>query len=65
MATFSCNETTTTLFKEGCLGTFGDFIKAHAVSLGAAGLAIAVFQVRTCNINSDFLNKINLILICS
>lgn len=45
MDTFTCNADTATLFKVGCLGTFGDYIKAHAVSLGAAGLAIAVFQV--------------------
>lgn len=51
MDTFSCNATTTNIYKNGCLGTFGDFIKAHAVSLGAAGLAIALFQVRTHNTN--------------
>uniref|UniRef100_A0A182SPQ2 Tetraspanin n=1 Tax=Anopheles maculatus TaxID=74869 RepID=A0A182SPQ2_9DIPT len=34
-----------TLRKTGCIDSFGDFIKAHAVSLGAAGIALAVIQV--------------------
>uniref|UniRef100_A0A182MNY8 Tetraspanin n=1 Tax=Anopheles culicifacies TaxID=139723 RepID=A0A182MNY8_9DIPT len=33
-----------TLRKTGCIDSFGDFIKAHAVSLGAAGIALAVIQ---------------------
>lgn len=33
-----------TLRKTGCVTSFGNFIKAHAVSLGAAGIAIAVIQ---------------------
>uniref|UniRef100_A0A182J8J5 Tetraspanin n=1 Tax=Anopheles atroparvus TaxID=41427 RepID=A0A182J8J5_ANOAO len=33
-----------TLRKTGCVDSFGDFIKAHAVSLGAAGIALAVIQ---------------------
>lgn len=33
-----------TLRKTGCIDSFGNFIKAHAVSLGAAGIAIAVIQ---------------------
>ncbi|EAT45474.1 AAEL003210-PA [Aedes aegypti] len=33
-----------TLRTTGCLNSFGSFIKAHAVSLGAAGIAIAVIQ---------------------
>lgn len=33
-----------TLRKTGCITSFGDFIKSHAVSLGAAGIAIAVIQ---------------------
>lgn len=33
-----------TLRKTGCVTSFGNFIKSHAVSLGAAGIAIAVIQ---------------------
>uniref|UniRef100_A0A182PKV3 Tetraspanin n=1 Tax=Anopheles epiroticus TaxID=199890 RepID=A0A182PKV3_9DIPT len=33
-----------TLRKTGCIDSFGDFIKAHAVSLGAAGIVLAVIQ---------------------
>ncbi|XP_053674896.1 CD63 antigen [Anopheles nili] len=33
-----------TLRTTGCINSFGDFIKAHAVSLGAAGVALAVIQ---------------------
>ncbi|XP_035772698.1 CD63 antigen-like [Anopheles albimanus] len=33
-----------TLRKIGCVHSFGDFVKAHAVSLGAAGIALAVIQ---------------------
>lgn len=33
-----------TLRTTGCVTSFGDFIKSHAVSLGAAGIAIAVIQ---------------------
>lgn len=32
-------------FKHGCLDEFGNFIRAHAVSLGAAGIIIAFIQV--------------------
>lgn len=47
MDTFECKSDTKTIFKDGCLISFGNFIKAHAVSLGAAGLVIALFQVST------------------
>lgn len=33
-----------TLRKTGCIVSFGDFIKSHAVSLGAAGIALAIVQ---------------------
>jgi len=32
-------------FSEGCLFTFSNFIAAHAVSLGAAGVALALIQL--------------------
>lgn len=54
MDTFTCNLETPTIFKAGCLGTFGEFIKAHAVSLGATGLVIALFQVHTYDKNNIF-----------
>lgn len=44
---FSCtveNEDTNR-FKLGCLTEFSNFIEAHAVSLGAAGVVIAIIQV--------------------
>lgn len=46
MDTFTCNAETKDIFGTGCLDSFGSYIKAHAVSLGAAGLFIALFQVR-------------------
>lgn len=33
-----------TLRKNGCITSFGNYIKAHAVSLGVAGITIAVIQ---------------------
>ncbi|XP_055639402.1 CD63 antigen [Toxorhynchites rutilus septentrionalis] len=33
-----------TLRQTGCITSFGDFIRSHAVSLGAAGIALAVIQ---------------------
>lgn len=40
----SSNTTTAILWKDGCVTTFGNFISDHAVSLGAAGIALAVIQ---------------------
>ncbi|XP_052866474.1 CD63 antigen [Anopheles cruzii] len=41
----ACPDTnSTTLRKDGCVDSFGNFIKAHAVSLGAVGIALAVIQ---------------------
>lgn len=42
---FICDSTNAGLFEVGCVDQFGSFIKSHAVSLGAAGIAIAVIQV--------------------
>lgn len=32
-------------YETGCLESFGDFVKSHAVTLGGAGIAIAMIQV--------------------
>lgn len=37
-------EGNTRLYEDGCLEKFSDFISGHAVSLGAAGIVIAVIQ---------------------
>lgn len=39
-----------TLRQTGCITSFGAFIKSHAVSLGAAGIVLAVIQVGSGNI---------------
>lgn len=44
IGSFNCSGETETLFKAGCAASFGDYIRAHAVSLGAAGVAICVIQ---------------------
>lgn len=41
---FNCSSTTESLFERGCAESFGDYIRAHAVSLGAAGIAICIIQ---------------------
>lgn len=38
-------EDDTRRFNNGCLDEFGNFIRGHAVSLGAAGIIIAFIQV--------------------
>lgn len=48
IGTFSCmNDINNVYLNEngGCLSGFADYISAHAVSLGAAGVVIAVLQV--------------------
>jgi len=45
IGSMSCTNETLTLFTTGCAPAFGEFIRAHAVSLGAAGLSIALFQL--------------------
>ncbi|XP_011306307.1 CD63 antigen [Fopius arisanus] len=40
----SCTVDSKTLYKIGCLHSFGSFIKGHAVQLGGAGLGIAFIQ---------------------
>lgn len=48
VGTFTCNNATATLNRvktNGCLPGFSDYIADHAVSLGAAGVVIAVLQV--------------------
>lgn len=51
-----CNDNTTDLPEEienahayeiGCVSAFGSFVENHAVSLGGAGIAIAMIQVCT------------------
>lgn len=42
--TFTCDDKSETIRPDGCLNAFGNFIKAHALSLGAAGISIAVVQ---------------------
>uniref|UniRef100_A0A1B0D6J2 Tetraspanin n=1 Tax=Phlebotomus papatasi TaxID=29031 RepID=A0A1B0D6J2_PHLPP len=42
LGTFTCNEAI--VDRTGCLEEFGNFIEAHAVSLGAAGIAICIVQ---------------------
>lgn len=32
-------------YEKGCVESFGDFVKSHAVTLGGAGIAIAMIQV--------------------
>lgn len=44
IGTFVCNSTSETLFKRGCGPSFSEFIRAHAVSLGAAGIVICIIQ---------------------
>lgn len=41
---FNC--TTSDMYQHSCLERFGDYVKAHAVSLGAGGLVLALFQVK-------------------
>ena len=45
LGNITCDAGNELIFKDGCLAEFGAFIRAHAISLGAAGLAIAFFQV--------------------
>ena len=42
---FTCTPTAETIREVGCVQQFSDFIKAHAVSLGAVGIALAIVQV--------------------
>lgn len=41
----NCTSESKTLHKTGCLQAFGYFISEHAISLGAVGITLAVFQV--------------------
>lgn len=45
IGSLTCDSESEGLFKVGCVERFGSYIKSHAVSLGAAGIAIAVIQV--------------------
>ncbi|CAO1316999.1 unnamed protein product [Diamesa serratosioi] len=42
---FTCNGDASTLHERGCIVAFGDFIKAHAMSLALAGTVIAIIQL--------------------
>ena len=42
---FTCNGEASTLHERGCIVAFGDFIKAHAMSLALAGTVIAIIQL--------------------
>lgn len=44
IGTFTCNNSTETLYRQGCAYSFGHYIRSHAVSLGAAGVAICIIQ---------------------
>lgn len=44
IGSFNCSASTPTLFSHGCAESFGEYIRAHAVSLGAAGIAICIIQ---------------------
>jgi CD63 antigen len=44
MDSYTCNNETTSIHGYGCAKKFGNFIKAHAVTLGAAGISIAIVQ---------------------
>lgn len=48
-----CNENSTTIWRRGCVSAFGNYIRSHAVSLGAAGVALCIIQVN-CNKFFDF-----------
>lgn len=51
-----CNDNSTTLWPRGCVSAFGNYIRSHAVSLGAAGVALCIIQVNcilTCNENTS------------
>jgi hypothetical protein len=43
------NTDTATFYEKGCVEGFGDYLKAHAVTLGGVGIAIAFIQVPVCN----------------
>lgn len=45
IGSLTCDAESPGLFKVGCVDRFGSYIKSHAVSLGAAGIALAVIQV--------------------
>ncbi|KAI4502065.1 hypothetical protein M0802_002747 [Mischocyttarus mexicanus] len=40
----TCNQTVPNVYKQGCLNTFQQYIKSHAVQLGGVGLGIATIQ---------------------
>lgn len=46
IGSLTCDSDSEGLFKAGCVQQFGSYIKSHAVSLGAAGIALAVIQVK-------------------
>uniref|UniRef100_A0A336N925 Tetraspanin n=1 Tax=Culicoides sonorensis TaxID=179676 RepID=A0A336N925_CULSO len=41
----SCKSTDENVYKNGCIDEFGKFVRAHAVSIGAAGLILACIQL--------------------
>lgn len=42
---FECNAEQPTMHKVGCVDAFGEFIQSHAMSLGLAGVILAVIQL--------------------
>jgi CD63 antigen len=42
---FTCENGTETLYVDGCVKSFGNFIQSHAKSLGVAGIVLAVVQL--------------------
>lgn len=46
IGSLTCDSESEGLSHVGCVDRFGSYIKSHAVSLGAAGIALAVIQVK-------------------
>lgn len=42
---FVCNKNTLTLYTEGCLSAFGDYIRGHSTTVETVGITLAVVQV--------------------
>lgn len=50
LGNFSCTLNSRTLYQEGCVKKFGEFVEDNASTIGLAGLGLAFIQVQTCEI---------------
>lgn len=46
LGNFTCDVNSNSLYKQGCLQIFSDYIKGHAATVEGVGLGLAIIQVR-------------------